>query len=118
MIRFVHCMKAKPDIATADFRRHLNSPAFHDLMNRMAELSQAVAVKVAFTLDVPLNQQLMEQRGGAEPFDALIEVHWSNGQQLLALSDSGEFNELIAQIDAYQAAFVDFSRSSRFFVDG
>jgi hypothetical protein len=109
-------VKAKPDITTADFRHHLHSPAFEQLMSRMVELSQAVAHKVTFTLDVPINRELMAQRDGAEPFDALIEVHWSNGRHLEALAESAAFNEVIREIDEYQARFVDFSRSSRFFV--
>ena len=117
MIRFVRCVKAKPDVDTADFRRHLHSPLFTEIIDRLVTLSDAVSHKITFTLDVPLNRQLMADRGGAEPFDALIEVQWSHGAHLAELSESAEFNEIVRQLDEYQAQFVDFSASTRFFVE-
>jgi hypothetical protein len=110
-------VKARADVDTADFRRHLHSPMFAEIIERLVTLSDAVSHKITFTLDVPLNQQLMAYRGGAEPFDALIELQWSHGAHLPALSDSAEFNDIVRELDDYQSQFVDFSASTRFFVE-
>jgi hypothetical protein len=118
MIRFVHCVKAQPEIAAADFRRYLHSAEFTELMDQLARLSQASEYKLSLTLHIEANLDLMQERGGAEPFDAIIEIWWNSGQKLAQLTETTAFRDLLQQIEEFQRKFVDFSRSSRFFVEG
>ena len=118
MIRFIHCVKALPEIAAADFRRYLHSAEFTDLMDQLARLSQASKHKLSLTLQIEANLDLMRERGGAEPFDAVIELWWNSGQELTQMTQMAAFRDLLQQIEDYQRKFVDFSRSSRFFAEG
>jgi hypothetical protein len=117
MIRFVHCVKALPELPAADFRRYLRGDELARLMDQMALLSQAVEYKISLTLQIEANLGLMQERGGAQPFDALIEVWWESGQNLMQQARAAEFQDLMRQMEDFQRQFVDFSRSSRFFVE-
>lgn len=117
MIRFVHCVKALPGLSAVDFRRHFHSNELSALMDQIALLTQATEFKLSLTLQIEANLGLMQQRGGAEPYDALIEIWWENGHDLMQLAETAEFQALSDQMEAYQHQFVDFARSSRFFVE-
>ena len=117
MIRFVHCVKALPDLPAGDFRRHFHGTELATLMDQLALLSQAVEYKVCLTLQIEANLGLREERGGSEPFDGLIEVWWASGQGLQQCAANAEFRQLTKQLEDYQRQFVDFSRSTRFFVE-
>lgn len=117
MIRFIHCIKALPELPAVDFRRHFHSDELASLMDELALLTQASEYKLSLTLQVAANLELMQERGGAEPFDALIEVWWESGHDLLDLADNAEFRTLTQRMEDYQRQFVDFSRSTRFFVE-
>lgn len=118
MIRFIHCVKALPEISTADFRRYLLSTEYTDLMDRLTKLSQANDHKLSLTLQIEANLGLMQERGGAEPFDAIIEIWWKSGQDLMQRTQTAQFRDLLQQMESYQRQFVDFPRSHRFFVEG
>ena len=117
MIRLVHCMKAREDVSAAQFRDFLEGRELTVLMEEMALLSGSVDYRVSRTLQVAVNERLQNERGGAEAFDALMEVWWESGQDLFGLAESDEFQALIQKMDELQAQFVDFERSSRFFVE-
>ena len=117
MIRLIHCVKARDELSTIEFRRFFNNEAFAELMRELAAVTDAVDHKASLTLDIAVNMEMQENRGGAAPFDALIEVRWRNGQDLLQRVETEAFEDIIARMDEYQGQFVDFSRSSRFFVE-
>jgi hypothetical protein len=117
MIRLIHCINALPELSAAEFRRHFRGRELAALVDQIATLSEAVEYKLSLTLQVEANLELMQERGGAEPFDALIEVWWHNGQDLARLVHSEEFHRLNEKLREHQRQFVDFSRSSRFFVE-
>jgi len=117
MIRFIHCIKSKPELTAAEFRDFFNRADLKKLLDQMVLLTRSSKYKLSLTLQVEANVELLQSRGGAEPFDALIEVWWDNGRELMHLTQTEEFQGLMARVDEYQRQFVDFSRSSRFFVE-
>ncbi|MCP4289007.1 MAG: hypothetical protein GY792_32070 [Gammaproteobacteria bacterium] len=117
MIRFIHCVKAKPELTAAEFRDYFKSKDLARQIDTLALLTGSSDCKLSLTLQVEANNSLLQSRGGAAPFDALIEVWWENGRELMQLTQSEEFNELMRQMEDYQRQFVDFSNSSRFFVE-
>ncbi len=117
MIRFIHCIKALPGLSASDFRRHFHGEELTALMEQIAQLSHAIDYRLSLTLQIEANLGLMEERGGAEPFDALIEVWWDSGHDLVQLTQTPPFRDLMHKMETYQSQFVDFSRSSRFFVE-
>ena len=117
MIRFIHCIKAKSELTVAEFRDYFKSEELTRLVDQMALLTKSSDCKLSLTLQVGANNNLLQSRGGAAPCDALIEVWWESGRELMPLTQSDEFNELMMRMDEYQRQFVDFSHSSRFFVE-
>ncbi len=117
MIRFVHCIKAKQGLSAKEFRDYIKSDTLSKILAQMMALTKSNSYKVSLTLQVGINSSLAEQRGGAEAFDAIIESWWESGRELLQVAESEEFKQLDSRMTEYQGQFVDFSRSSRFFVD-
>ena len=117
MIRYIHCIKARPELSAPEFRRLFRGEEMESLIARMADLTEAVDYKLSLTLEIQLNLQLMEERGGASPFDALVEMRWTSGRALLPHLESDALRSLMDDLETFQETFVDFSRSSRFFVE-
>lgn len=118
MVRFIHCVKAKAGVSEIDFRNAFTSEKMKDMLRQGVELSGAVSYKLCLTLKIEANTGLMDERGGEEPFDGVMEMWWESGSELTAIQGSDEFKRLQDEMTAYQEAFVDFSRSSRFFTEG
>ena len=117
MIRFVHCIKARADISESEFRTAFRSTEMQRYAQKIAELTGADSYKLSLTLHIEVNFDLMLERSGQEPFDALIEFWWEDGKQLEAFRHSEEFAGLQAEVTDYQQQFIDFSRSSRLFIE-
>lgn len=117
MIRFIHCVKARSDISPVDFRNFFTGPELKSFLDKAIEMTNAVSYRLSSTLNIEANTGLMEERGGAEPFDGILEIWWENGSDLMKIRESEEFKQAMYESTAYQMQFVDFSRSSRFFVE-
>lgn len=117
MIRLVHCIRSRPELTVTDFRQHFHGDAFRTLLKALAELTGAVDFHASLTLNIELNAELQADRGGEPPFDAIIEIRWANGQELMQRIEREDAEALIAEMDAVQAQFIDFSRSARFFTE-
>lgn len=117
MIRLVHCIRSRPELTLTEFRQHFHGDAFRALLQRLADLSGAIDFHTSLTLNIELNTKLRADRGGEEPFDAIVEVRWSNGQDLMRCMETDEAQALIGEMDAIQAEFIDFARSARFFTE-
>ena len=117
MIRFMHCVKAQAGVSETDFREAFTGQRMKDLASQIAEATGAISYKLRLTLKIELNIGLMEERGGAEPFDGIMEMWWESGSGLLEFKESDEFRKLQDEMTTYQETFVDFSRSSRFFIE-
>ena len=118
MVRFIHCMKARSDISDSDFRNFFNGQKMNDFIEKTIELTKPVGCKLSLTLKIEANTMLLEERGGEEPFDGLIEMWWEKGSDLMKIRETEEFKQVMEEAVEFQKQFVDFSRSSRFFVDG
>ena len=116
MIRFIHCMKRRPELTVAEFREYWNSQEFTDLTNRMQDMVGPVSMIKNLTFNIEVNNELMQERGGEEPYDGILELWFESASDLQGLStDEGE--ALRAEMQAFQEKFVDFSTSSRFFTE-
>ena len=116
MIRFIHCMKRRPELTVAEFREYWNSQEFGDLVNRMQDMVGPVSMIKNLTFNIEVNNELMQERGGEEPYDGILELWFESASDLQELStDEGE--ALRAEMEAFQEKFVDFSTSSRFFTE-
>ncbi len=117
MIRLVHCIRSQPQLTVTDFRQHFQGDAFRTLLKALADLTGAVDFHASLTLNIELNAELQADRAGEPPFDAVIEIRWSSGQELMQRIEREDAQALIAEMDEVQAQFIDFSRSARFFTE-
>ncbi len=116
MIRFIHCMKKRPELTIAEFREYWNSQEFTELMDRMTQMLGPVSVIRNLTFNIELNNSLMQERGAEEPFDGIIEFWLESAADLQNLNNA-EADALRAEMEAYQQQFVDFTESRRFFTE-
>ncbi len=117
MIRFMHCMKRRSEVTLDVFRSFVASEPFDRLLEELAVATGAVRWCKTVALQIAANVALMAERGSDEPFDAILEVWWRSAKELSALAESPRAGELIAEMQACQAPYVDFRRSVRFFTD-
>ncbi len=117
MIRFMHCIKRRPELTVEDFRQYWNGAEYTGLVDRLGLALGATRVETNLTLLVEANVELMEERNSKEPFDAVLEVWWDNARRLMELRESPEVAALLKEIEDYQRQFVDFASSRRFFTD-
>jgi len=116
MIRFIHCMKRRPEITIAEFREYWNSQEFIDLTNQMADIVGPVSMIKNLTFNIEVNNELMQERGAEEPYDGILELWFENASDLQSLN-TGEAEALRAEMARFQEKFVDFLASKRFFTE-
>ena len=117
MIRFVHCVKRSKELDSGEFRRFWNSAEFQSLLDRMVLLSGARRIEKNLTLVIEANTMMQQELGTDDPFDDLIELWLDSARDLNAAIESGEFNELMAEMAEYQSRFIDLHESRRFFTE-
>ncbi|KPK11082.1 MAG: hypothetical protein AMJ68_07030 [Acidithiobacillales bacterium SG8_45] len=111
-------MKRRPELTAAEFREYWNSPEFADLVNRSADVFGAKKVTRNLTYQIELTTILMTERGGIEePYDAIMEMWWESPAELETLRNTGEAEQALKEMAAFQQKFVDFSRSQRFLTE-
>lgn len=119
MIRFINCIRRRADISEVEFRQHWDSDEFADLVADMARAVGAEHYQYKRTLVVEANENIRRMRGGADPFDGIIE-YWFSGPVagLDELAEIPSTRELLTRMNDYQSRFSDLSRSSGFFTEG
>jgi hypothetical protein len=117
VIRFINCLRRRPDQSIEQFRQHFDDPKLATLMQRTANLTGAARFAKHATLAVQANDLVREQRGTSAPFDGVIEYWWDNAAHLLERVNSPEGQALTQEMLAYQKQFVDLSGSSAFFTE-
>ena len=117
MIRLVHCVKRRPELSVAEFRKYWKSREFADLLERLAAITGAHRVARNLTLLIEMNLRLMEDRGSEEPYVAIFEMWWTNAQEFSDKLDSPELQQAFQEMEEFQRRFVDFNASRRFFTE-
>jgi hypothetical protein len=119
MVRFISCLRRREDISEVDFRRYWDADEFADLVTRMARAVGAEHYQFKRTLIVEANENIQRMRGGAAPFDGVIE-YWFSGRiaKLDELLEIPSTRQVLSDMNEYQAQFVDISRSCGFFTEG
>ena len=101
MIRFIHCIKRRPELTVEDFRQYWNGSEYTGLVDRLGLALGATRVETNLTLLVEANVELMEERNSKEPFDAVLEVGWDNARRLMELRESPQVAALFKEIEDY-----------------
>jgi len=113
MIKFVQCVKCKPDISASEFRRFWQQ--YREKARAIIDELPAVRWSMSTTLKVEENLEIMVDRGTAEPFDGMLEIWFERALELNAALATEAAEEKLEQMQSFQDEFIDFGRSSFFF---
>jgi hypothetical protein len=113
MLKWVQCIRRRPELTVVEFRRH-----WHDYGEEMVSLAAelgAFRVEVSAALAVEANAEWRQARGSAAPFDGLAEIHFSGSapEFFSALEEPGP-RERVRRLFALQEEFADVAHSCFF----
>lgn len=113
MVRFIQCVRRKPDVSIQDFRRHWK--AYQAKATELAKAMNAVGLTFSTTLAVDENLQVMLVRGTAEPYDGVAEFRISNAPRMIERLEDEPAKSHWQKLRSMQIEFMDLERSSFFF---
>jgi uncharacterized protein (TIGR02118 family) len=114
MIKFIYCVRRRPEMTPEQFRKYWlenHGP----LVRSCAKALRARKYVQSHTLDTPLNQVVRQARGTKEPYDGLTEIWWDSFEDALAAAQTPEgqrANQLLAEDEA---RFCDLPNCAVFF---
>ena len=114
MIKFVQCIRRKPALSVAEFRKFFWDD-YTGIVQRLAETVKAIRCSEMISLEVPENLEIMLARGTGEAFDAMVEISMESTASLGELAGSAEFQELMTEFRSFQEKFIDLENSTFFF---
>ena len=118
MIRFVSCIKRKPEVTQEEFRRCWDDPQFQDHINNIANALNAIRGVKYRTLHVEANVLAGQLRGTeVEPFDGTIEYWWKSAKEFQERITTPEVEHALKEMKMFQEAFVDSANCSVFFTE-
>jgi hypothetical protein len=113
MIKFIQCVKRKPEVSIHDFRRYWKR--YQDKATELAKAVNATGLNICTTLAVDENTQVMLLRGTAEPYDGVAELRISNAPRMMEKLADDPARTIWEEFKALQTEFIDLDRSSFFF---
>ncbi|HHH43746.1 MAG TPA: hypothetical protein ENK49_06380 [Gammaproteobacteria bacterium] len=117
MIRYINCFRKAPGLSTEDFREFWQSAEFDELIHKIVVLTGAVRHSKSLTLQVSMGEELVSERGLAQPYDGILEYYWESAQHLPEVYASEEARTLLEQLTRFQRQFVDLANSTAFFTE-
>jgi len=117
MIRYLFCATKRADVDEDSFRRFWSGNELESLFGEVTSILHPVRNARTLTLKVEFNAQLMERRGTAAPFDAIIEFWWDNAEQFFRRLSTPEAEQAMDALVAHLREFIDFGASHAFFTE-
>lgn len=115
MIRFITCLRRRPELSPAQFRAAWESRAFDDLIEKMAALTGATRTAKSVALAVEANLAVQLNRGTLEPYDGVLEYFLPSPSFLESLGASDAFWALQREMSLFQEGMADLGQSVAFF---
>ena len=113
MIKFIQCIRRKPDMSIQEFRHHWI--AYQKAATELARAVGAAGLTFSTTLAVEENLQLRLIRGTSEPYDGITEFRISSAPRMLEKLEQEPAQTLWRDFQKLQSDFVDLASSSFFF---
>jgi hypothetical protein len=113
MIKFMQCIRRKPQISVQDFRQYWDR--YTEVWQELARLSEARRMAASVALEIDQNTAIQLARGTGAPFDGVLEVWWSDGGILKSYAEHPTVQEKLLAMRALQEEFADLGNSSFFF---
>lgn len=113
MIKFIQCVRKKPEISIQDFRRSWKT--YQAKATELAKAMNAAGLTFCTTLNVEENLQVMLTRGTSEPFDGVAEFRISNAPRTIEALNREPGKSLMEDLQRSQTEFIDLENSCFFF---
>jgi uncharacterized protein (TIGR02118 family) len=116
MIKFVYCVRRRPEMSPEAFRKYWlenHGP----LVRSYAAALRAKRYVQSHTIETPLNHAAQQPRGTRPPYDGITEVWWDRLEDLveaLSTPEGQRANQLLAEDEA---RFCDLPNCSVFFTE-
>lgn len=113
MLKWVQCVRRRPELTVVQFRR-----AWRDYGEEVVALGAEIGafrVEVSASLAVEAAAEWQLTRGSAAPFDGLAEIHFSgSAPEFFRALEGKEPRQRVARLLALQEDFVDIPHSCFF----
>jgi hypothetical protein len=113
MIKFMQCIRRQPQLSVADFRREWDR--YKEVWQELARMSEAKRMVTSVSLAIDQNSSIQLARGTQEPFDGVLEVWWTSGEQVVKYTQDPALQDKLASMRQLQEKFIDLGSSSFFF---
>jgi uncharacterized protein (TIGR02118 family) len=113
MIKLVYCLKKKPEVSQKEFNRYWREK-HGPLVTSLTRQINATKYVQSHTIDTPINQNLIDSRGLAAPYDGITEVWWNSEQELNDAMNTEEGQKAFQALLEDESGFIDFSQSRVF----
>jgi len=113
MIKFIQCVKKKPEVSIQDFRRSWK--IYQAKATELAKAMNVTGLTFCTTLNVEENLQVMLTRGTSEPFDGVAEFRISNAPRTIEALSREPGKSLMEDLQKLQTEFLDMETSAFFF---
>ena len=113
MIKFIQCVKRKPEVSIQDFRRSWK--IYQAKATELAKAMNVTGLTFCTTLNVEENLQVMLTRGTSEPFDGVAEFRISNAPRTIEALSREPGKSLMEDLQKLQTEFLDMETSAFFF---
>ena len=113
MIKFIQCVKKRPEVSIQDFRRSWK--IYQAKATELAKAMNVTGLTFCTTLNVEENLQVMLTRGTSEPFDGVAEFRISNAPRTIEALSREPGKSLMEDLQKLQTEFLDMETSAFFF---
>jgi EthD domain len=113
MIKFMQCIRRKPQLSVAEFRHHWNR--YKEAWLELAKQSEASRMVTSIGLDIDQNASIQLARGTREPFDGVLELWWASGEHVVRCIQNPALQDKLTSMRRLQEEFIDLPSSSFFF---
>ena len=115
MIKFVMCLRRRPDMTRGQFQEYWKNNHGPFFMKN-ADTMRAKKYVQSLTIETPLNDGLRTSRGMLPEYDGVAEVWFESEEDLMEAMNSPEGQKLSAALLEDEGNFIDHSQSSAFIV--
>lgn len=113
MIKFMQCIRRKPQLPVVDFRHYWDR--YKKAWLELARLSEAKRMVTSVGLEIDQNASIRLARGTREPFDGVLEMWWASGEHVVKCLQDPALKDKLALMRQLQEEFIDLASSSFFF---
>lgn len=110
MIRLTFCLRRLPGMSLKDFQTYWRK-THGPLVAKYSTVLRIRKYIQVHTMEDPLNKELQNSRGAAEPYDGVAELWWDTRQDLVEAIETSEAQEAVQVLVEDEKNFIDLKRS-------